>query len=32
VVDTAGVVDWAIEHDALGIVDGAWTRAALDGG
>ncbi len=30
VVDTASVVDWAVEDDENGIVEGAWTRAALD--
>lgn len=30
VVDTASVVDWAVEHDDGGIVEGAWTQAALD--
>jgi hypothetical protein len=29
VVDTASVVDWAVEDDD-GIVEGAWTQAALD--
>jgi len=32
VVDTAAVVDWAVEHDELGIVEGGWTQAALDEG
>jgi hypothetical protein len=30
VVDAGTVVDWAVEHDELGIVEGAWTQAALD--
>lgn len=30
VIDTSTVVDWAIEHDELGIVEGGWTQAALD--
>ncbi len=30
VVDTAAVVDWAVERDDGGIVEGAWTQAALD--
>lgn len=30
VVDAAAVVDWAVEHDEEGIVEGAWTQAALD--
>jgi hypothetical protein len=30
VVDTAAVVDWAVEDDEGGIVEGAWTQAALD--
>lgn len=30
VVDAATVVDWAVEHDRHGIVEGAWTQAALD--
>ena len=30
VVDTASVVDWAVEHDDHGIIEGAWTQAALD--
>jgi hypothetical protein len=30
VVDAGAVVDWAVEHDELGIVEGAWTQAALD--
>jgi hypothetical protein len=30
VVDTAAVVDWAVEHDERGVVEGAWTQAALD--
>jgi hypothetical protein len=28
VVDTAAVVDWAVEHDERGIIEGAWTQAA----
>jgi hypothetical protein len=27
VVDTAAVVDWAVEHDEHGIIEGAWTQA-----
>jgi hypothetical protein len=30
VVDTAAVVDWAVEHDQEGIVEGYWTRAAVE--
>lgn len=30
VVDTAAVVDWAVEHDERGIVEGGWTQEALD--
>jgi hypothetical protein len=30
VVDTASVVDWAVEHDQRGIVEGYWTRAAVE--
>ncbi len=30
VVDTDTVVDWAVEHDQMGVVEGAWTQAALD--
>jgi hypothetical protein len=30
VVDTAAVVDWAVEHDERGIVEGGWTQDALD--
>jgi len=30
VVDTAAVVDWAVEDDESRIVEGAWTQAALD--
>jgi hypothetical protein len=30
VVDTAAVVDWAVEHDERGIIEGYWTEAALD--
>jgi hypothetical protein len=30
VVDTSSVVDWAVEHDELGIIEGGWTQAALD--
>jgi hypothetical protein len=30
VVDAATVVDWAVEHDERGIVEGGWTQAALE--
>jgi hypothetical protein len=30
VVDAATVIDWAVEHDELGIVEGGWTQQALD--
>lgn len=30
VVDADAIVDWAVEHDELGIVEGGWTQAALD--
>jgi hypothetical protein len=30
VVDTASVVDWAVEHDQRGIVEGYWTKAAVE--
>ncbi len=30
VVDTAAVVDWAVQHDTMGIVEGGWTQTALD--
>jgi hypothetical protein len=30
VVDAAVVVDWAIQHDTRGIVEGGWTQSALD--
>jgi hypothetical protein len=30
VVDAGTIVDWAVEHDDLGIVEGGWTQAALD--
>ena len=30
VVDTAAIVDWAVEHDELGIVEGGWTQPAND--
>jgi len=32
VVDTAGVVDWAVEHDQQGIIEGYWTKAAVEDG
>jgi hypothetical protein len=28
VLDAAAVVDWAVEHEGIGIVEGAWTRSA----
>jgi hypothetical protein len=30
VVDTVRILDWALEHDELGIVEGGWTQEALD--
>jgi hypothetical protein len=30
VVDTASVVDWAVQHDSRGIIEGGWTQTALD--
>jgi hypothetical protein len=30
VVDTAAVVDWAIQHDTKGIIEGGWTQTALE--
>jgi hypothetical protein len=30
VVDTSAVVDWAVQHDTQGIVEGGWTQTALD--
>lgn len=30
VVDVASVVDWAVEHDRWGIVEGGWTQAVLE--
>ena len=30
VVDTGRIIDWAVEHDELGIVEGGWTQEALD--
>jgi hypothetical protein len=30
VVDGATIIDWAVEHDELGIVEGGWTQEALD--
>jgi hypothetical protein len=30
VVDSGEVVDWAVEHEEFGIVEGGWTQAALD--
>ena len=30
VVDADAIVDWAVEHDELGIIEGGWTQAALD--
>jgi hypothetical protein len=30
VVASSSIVDWAVEDDELGIVEGAWTQAALD--
>jgi hypothetical protein len=30
VVDAASVVDWAVEDERLGIVEGGWTQAAPD--
>ena len=30
VVDTSAVVDWAVQHDTRGIVEGGWTQTALD--
>ena len=32
VVDAATIVDWAVEHDEQGIVEGAFTQAVLDSG
>jgi hypothetical protein len=29
VVDAASVVDWAVDDERLGIVEGAWTRQHL---
>jgi hypothetical protein len=30
VIDTASVIDWAVEDNDNGIVEGAWTQVALD--
>jgi hypothetical protein len=30
VVATETIIDWAVEHDELGIVEGGWTQEALD--
>jgi hypothetical protein len=30
VVDISAVIDWAVEHDEIGIVEGGWTQAALE--
>jgi hypothetical protein len=30
VVDTSAVVDWAVEHDQRGIVEGYWTKIAVE--
>jgi hypothetical protein len=30
VVDASSVVDWAVQHDTRGIVEGGWTQTALD--
>jgi hypothetical protein len=30
VVDALSIIDWAVEHDELGIVEGGWTQEALD--
>jgi hypothetical protein len=30
VVDTSSVVDWAVQHDSHGIIEGGWTQTALD--
>lgn len=30
VIDTESVVDWALEDDEFGIIEGGWTQAALD--
>jgi hypothetical protein len=29
VVSTESIIDWAVEHDELGIVEGGWTQEAL---
>lgn len=30
VIDASAVVDWAVRHDHLGIIEGGWTQSALD--
>jgi hypothetical protein len=30
VVDASSVVDWAVQHDTRGLVEGGWTQTALD--
>jgi hypothetical protein len=30
VVPAETIIDWAVEHDELGIVEGGWTQEALD--